>query len=327
MIQRSAHLALAPEVKKALARRAPVVALESTLISHGMPYPQNLETARALEQIVRDHGAVPATIGILDGVIQIGLSAPQLERFARADGIEKVSRRDFPYVVGMKKSGATTVAGTLLAAQLAGIRIMVTGGIGGVHRNAEKTLDVSADLTELGQTDVAVICAGVKSILDIAKTLEYLETLGVPVLGYRTDRFPAFYTRDSGCPVDFRVETPAQAAAVIRAKWELCLHGSLVIANPIPEADQMDPRVIDHAIGEALEEADREGINGKRTTPFLLERIVARTNGKSLTTNIALVKNNAALGAQIAVAYAASEPSTRRQPAKNSRAKTRGARR
>lgn len=294
-----------PEVQKALSAGQAVVALESTIISHGMPYPQNLKMAREVEGIIRAEGAVPATIGIIDGRIKIGLSDQDLEAFAKNTQVEKVSRRDFPLIVAGKKNGATTVAGTMIAAAAAGIKIFVTGGLGGVHRGVEGSWDISADLTELQQTNVAVVCAGVKSILDISKTLEVLETAGVPVLGYRSSDFPAFFTRSSGWAVLQSYEELKDIARVIKTKDELNLAGGVVIANPIPEADALDEKFITQVIGEALAEADKKGVLGKSVTPFLLKNIVERTEGKSLVANIALVKNNAKVGAQLAKAYAA----------------------
>lgn len=292
----------APDVKNAIEKNLPIVALESTIISHGMPYPLNVQTARAVEDIIRENGAVPATIGIIDGIIRIGLTSKQLEFFGTSENIIKVSRRDLPYIISNKKNGATTVAGTMICAAMAGIKIFVTGGIGGVHRGVENTLDISADLNELMQTNVAVVCAGVKSILDINKTLEYLETSGVPVIGYQTDDFPAFYTRKSGNKVDYRLDSPEQTADFLKTKWELNLTGGVVIANPVPESKAMDEGVINSAITSALTEAESNGIKGKDITPFLLDRIKQITGGKSLETNMALVKNNARVGSQIATA-------------------------
>jgi pseudouridine-5'-phosphate glycosidase len=294
---------LSEEVKEAKKAGKPLVALESTIISHGMPYPQNLETASAVEQIIRDHGAVPATIGIINGIIKIGLSAQELSYFAQSEGVEKVSRRDLPYVVSQKKNGATTVAATMICAQLAGIEFFVTGGIGGVHREGEDTMDISADLTELAQTNVAVVCAGAKSILDIGRTLEFLETHGTPVVGYQTEEFPAFYTRSSGFGVDFKVNNADEMAVLLQTKWGLGLKGGVIVANPVPAADEMDASVIQVAIDEALNEAKKLNIKGKDVTPFLLGKVKQLTGGSSLATNIALIKNNAVVGAQIAVAY------------------------
>ncbi len=296
------YLELHEEVRAALSAGLPVVALESTIISHGMPHPQNLETARAVEAVVREYGAVPATVAVLDGKIHVGLDTEALERVATEPGVQKVSRRDLPVVLSRRLTGATTVAATMIAANLAGVRIFATGGIGGVHRGGESSLDVSADLAELARTDVAVVCAGAKAILDLPRTLEYLETRGVPVLGYRTDDFPAFYTRDSGLSVDARLDSPAEVAAALRTKWDLGLAGGVLIANPVPEGDAMPRADIDGAIGRALGEAEAQRISGKDVTPFLLARVAELTEGASLRTNIALVKHNARVAAQIAVA-------------------------
>ncbi|PWK14928.1 pseudouridine-5'-phosphate glycosidase [Tumebacillus permanentifrigoris] len=293
-----------PDVETALREGRPVVALESTIISHGMPYPQNVQTAREVEAIIREQGATPATIGIIDGRIKIGLTDDELESFGQTSDVHKVSRRDLPYVVAAKKHGATTVAATMICAQLAGIRVFVTGGIGGVHREGELTMDISADLTELAQTDVAVICAGAKSILDLGRTLEYLETSGVPVIGYQTSDFPAFYTRQSGHGVDYRLDAPEEIASFLHTKWGLGLRGGAVIANPVPEAYAMPHEEMEAHIDNALAEAKAQGIKGKDATPFLLAKMKEITGGKSLETNIELVKNNALVGAQIAVAYA-----------------------
>ncbi|WP_371928741.1 pseudouridine-5'-phosphate glycosidase [Rossellomorea sp. KS-H15a] len=281
-----------------------IVALESTIISHGMPYPQNVKTAREVEDIIRSKGAVPATIAILNGRIKIGLSQEELEYLGQATDVIKASRRDIPYILASGKDGATTVAATMICAELAHIPVFVTGGIGGVHRNAEVTMDISADLEELAVSNVAVVCAGAKSILDIGLTLEYLETKGVPVLGYRTDSLPAFYTRSSPYSVNYKVETPEETAGILKAKWELGMKGGVVVANPIPEADAMDEQEMDHIIETALKEAYSEGIKGKEATPFLLGKVKELTDGRSLTANIALVKHNAQIGADIAVRYA-----------------------
>ncbi|MDK2865972.1 MAG: pseudouridylate synthase [Clostridiales bacterium] len=297
-------LYIKPEVKEALAAGMPVVALESTIISHGMPYPENVATAREVEAIIRREGAVPATIAILDGIIKIGLTDDELEYLGQAQNVVKVSRRDFPIVIANKQNGATTVAATMICAALAGIAVFVTGGIGGVHRGAQETFDISADLTELGQTSVAVVCAGAKSILDLGLTLEHLETLGVPVIGYGTAELPAFYTRSSGFNVDYRMDTPEDVAAAMHHKWNLGLAGGLVIANPIPEEDQLDKSFIDGIIESALKHADERGIKGKETTPYLLSEIKRLTEGTSLAANIQLVYNNASVGANIAKAYA-----------------------
>jgi pseudouridylate synthase len=301
------YLTYTEEVRHALENNQPVVALETTIISHGMPYPQNLEMAREVERIIRDNGAVPATIGIMNGKIKIGLTESELEEFATNKSVEKVSRRDLPYVLASGKIGATTVAATMIAAQLAGIRVFATGGIGGVHREGEITWDVSADLTELAQTNVAVVCSGAKSILDLGRTLEYLETHGVPVVGYRTDEFPSFFARESGFGVDFRLDTPDEVAALMDTKWKLGLNGGLVIANPVPEADALNHREIEAVIQQALAEAKEKGITGKQVTPFLLDRVKQLTAGKSLQTNIALVKHNAEVAARIAAAYHAKQ--------------------
>lgn len=295
------YLDIHPEVAQAKAEGRAVVALESTIISHGMPYPQNVATAREVESIIRSEGAVPATIGIIKGRVKIGLTNEELESFGQNRSVEKVSRRDFPLVIAQKMDGATTVAGTMIAAQWAGIRVFVTGGLGGVHRGVSESWDISADLTELMRTDVCVVCAGVKSILDIPKTLEVLETSGVPVIGYKTDDFPAFFTRSSGCPVLQRVDELSNLASIIKTKYEMGLNGGVVVANPIPLEHEIPAVEIDKTIEDALLEAQSQGIQGKAVTPFLLKNIVERTQGRSLKSNIALVKNNARVGAQLAV--------------------------
>jgi len=297
-----AFLQFSPEVQAARAAGKPIVALESTIISHGMPYPQNVQTAREVEQVIRDAGAVPATIAIIDGRICIGLSDEQLEVLGNSKDAIKVSRRDLAYVLSQKKLGATTVAATMICAQLAGIEVFVTGGIGGVHRGAETSFDISADLQELAQTSVAVVCAGVKSILDIGLTLEYLETHGVPVLSVGQPGFPAFFTRDSGFKADFQIDSAEDQARFIRTKWQLGLQGGVVVGNPVPEAMAMQNAEIDAIIEQALREAGEQGVKGKAVTPFLLARIKELTGGRSLATNIALVKHNALVGAQLAVA-------------------------
>ena len=297
------YLNFSAEVKEAMDAGKPVVALESTIISHGMPYPQNVQTAREVEQIIRENGAVPATIALIDGKIKIGLSDEELEMFGNASGVAKASRRDLPWLLATKQLGATTVAATMICADLAGIRIFVTGGIGGVHRGAEETMDISADLDELGKTDVAVVCAGAKSILDLGLTLEYLETKGVPVVGYGTDELPAFFTPRSGFPLGLRADGPDEIAGMLKAKWALGLEGGAVIANPIPEEDALDADFINGIIENALAEAAANGIKGKDTTPFLLAKVKELTEGKSLTANIALVKHNAKIGAGIAAAF------------------------
>lgn len=299
-------LDLQPEVAAALAAGRPVVALESTIISHGMPWPQNAETAQAVEAEVRAHGAVPATIAVLDGRLKAGLSASEIERLARSgQQMAKLSRRDLGLVVARGGSGATTVAATMIVAALAGIRVFATGGIGGVHRGAETSFDISADLQELARTPVAVVCAGAKSILDLRLTLEYLETHGVPVLGFRTSELPAFFCRESGLGVDARVESAQEIARAMQAQWALGLQGGLVIANPIPEAHALPRERVDQAIDEALADASAQGIAGKAVTPFLLARVNALTGGNSLASNIQLVLNNARLAAAIAAAHAA----------------------
>ena len=297
-------LRLTGEVAAALVDGAPVVALESTIISHGMPYPQNVAMATEVEQIVRDHGAVPATIAVLDGVPRIGLEKDDLELLASHPDVAKVSVRDLPYVVARRTHGATTVAATMRLASMAGIRVFVTGGLGGVHRGAQQTFDISADLTELGRTSVAVVSAGVKSILDIGLTLETLETLGVPVLVEGADEFPSFYSRSSGFAAPMRVDGAAEIAAVMRAKWDLGLDGGLVVANPIPAEDEIPAAEIGVIIEQALADMDARGITGKDATPYLLGRIVEITGGASLTANIALVRHNARLGAAVAAEYA-----------------------
>lgn len=299
----TASLDFSPEVAEAQASGRPLVALESTVISHGMPWPENLETALDLEAIIRREGAVPATLAVMDGRIKVGLTRPELERLAKGDEpVQKLSRRDLGIRLAQGGMGATTVAATMIAARLAGIQVFATGGIGGVHRGASQSFDISADLSELARTPVAVVCAGAKSILDLPLTLEVLETLGVPVLGYGSDRFPAFYTPDSGLAVDARVDTPEAAAEICRRHWGLGLESGLLIANPVPAELAMDPAVIESAIQRALAEADREGIKGKATTPFMLAKVKALTGGDSLKTNVALIRNNAKLGAKLAVA-------------------------
>jgi pseudouridine-5'-phosphate glycosidase len=298
-------LTVTDEVATALAEGTPVVALESTIISHGMPYPQNVAMAVEVEGIIREHGAVPATIAVLDGKPKIGLSPDDLELLASHGDVTKVSVRDLPFVVARGTHGATTVAATMRLAALAGIRTFVTGGLGGVHRGAQQTFDISADLTELGTTDVTVVSAGVKSILDIGLTLETLETLGVPVLAFGSDEFPSFYSRSSGHAAPMRVDTAAEVAAVMRAKWDLGIAGGIVVANPIPDEDEIPADEIGVIIDQALGDMDALGIHGKDATPYLLGRIVEITGGASLTANIALVRHNARLGAAIAAEFAA----------------------
>ncbi|TWB11881.1 pseudouridine-5'-phosphate glycosidase [Nitrospirillum amazonense] len=306
------------EIAAAIKAGRAVVALESTVISHGLPYPANIEAAKAMEATVRANGAVPATIAILDGRIRIGLEAEDFERLA-AGGIRKVSRRDLPLVLAAGGDGATTVAATMIAARLAGISVFATGGIGGVHRGAETTLDISADLEELARTDVAVVCAGAKAILDLPKTLEYLETRGVPVVGYGTDNFPAFYTAQCNLPVDSRCDSADDVARILRAKWQLGLNGGVLIAVPIPEEAALDAEAIEQAIRLAVAEAEGQGVRGKDLTPFLLARLEELTEGASLVANRALLLNNAAVAARVAAAYATLRRETtlpRRPPGK-----------
>ena len=295
---------LSPAVKSALVRGKPVVALESTIIAHGMPFPQNFEMAQRVENIIRENGAVPATIAIIKGELRAGLSQNELELFAKeGPSIIKVSTRDMPYVVARKLNGATTVASTMRIASMAGIAVFATGGMGGVHRGAETSFDISADLTEFAQSNVAVVTAGVKAILDLGLTLETLETLGVPVVGFGTDDFPAFYSRQSNFKVPMRLDKPSEIAALMMAKWKMNLKGGIVVANPIPAEAEILTREIEPVIQAALAAAKSQSIHGKDTTPFLLKAIVAATQGKSLTANIALVENNARLAAAIAKAY------------------------
>ena len=295
-------LKISEEVRYALEHGKPVVALESTIISHGMPYPDNVKTALTVEKTVRENGAVPATIAIIKGVPTVGLSEEEIEHLGKeGTKVVKVSRRDIPVVIAKKLDGATTVASTMIFAETAGIKVFATGGIGGVHRGATETMDISADLEELHQTNVTVVCAGAKSILDLGLTLEYLETKGVPVLGYKTDELPAFFTRKSGFKVDYRMDSPEEIAAAVKAKDALGLSGGMLVANPVPEEYSMDPDKIEAVISEAVEEAKALGITGKKVTPFLLEKIRNVTGGDSLFTNVKLVLNNAALAAKIAV--------------------------
>ena len=299
------YLDISPEVKKALDEGRPVVALESTIISHGMPYPRNVETALLVEQTIRDCGATPATIAVIGGRLKAGLSRDEIEYLGKTGrGVAKASRRDLPALVARGADGATTVTTTMIIAHMAGIKIFATGGIGGVHRGAEVTMDISADLEELAQTPVMVVCAGAKSILDLGLTLEYLETHGVPVIGYGTDELPAFYTRRSGFGVDYRVDSPAELAAMFRAQRDLGYKGGMLVTNPIPEEYSMDKAVIDKAIDEALAQAKAQGIHGKETTPFLLARVVELTGGDSLESNIKLVLNNAPVAAKTAAELA-----------------------
>src|SRR5690625_259395 len=297
------YIVLSEEVKKAVENKEPIVALESTIISHGMPYPENVKTATEVEEIIRENGATPATIAIMDGKIKIGLSAEELELFGKSDEVAKVSRRDLAGVIASGKLGATTVATTMICAELAGINVFATGGIGGVHRGAERTMDISADLEELAQTNVAVVCAGAKSILDLGLTLEYLETKGVPVIGYGTDTLPAFFTRSSEFELHASTDSIEEIARTLKVKWELGLEGGAVIANPIPEEDALEADYINGIIEAAVEEAEAKGIHGKDVTPFLLATVKEETKGVSLRANIALVKNNAKVAAQIAKSY------------------------
>ena len=298
------HLDVQPEVAQSVAEGKPVVALESTIISHGMPYPQNVETALQVEQIIRDNGAVPATIAILGGRLKAGLSKEEITYLGRTgQAVTKASRRDLPVLVSQGKDGATTVTTTMMIAHMAGISIFATGGIGGVHRGAEITMDISADLEELANTPVMVICAGAKSILDLGLTLEYLETHGVPVIGYGTKELPAFYTRKSGFAVDYELDTPEELASVFKAQRELGLKGGILVANPIPEEYAMDHDVINRAIDEAIASSVQDGIHGKAATPYLLAKVKELTGGDSLESNIRLVFNNASLAAKTAAAY------------------------
>ncbi len=297
------YLSISPEVQQALDEGRPVVALESTIISHGMPYPQNVETALKVEQTIRDGGAVPATIAIIGGKLKAGCTPDEIEYLGRkGQAVTKASRRDLPVLIARGQDGATTVTTTMIIAAMAGIKVFATGGIGGVHRGAETTMDISADLEELAMTPVMVICAGAKSILDLGLTLEYLETKGVPVIGYGTEELPAFYTRHSGYKVDYRIDTPEELAAAFRAKLDMGLQGGMLVTNPIPEEYSMPAAVINKAIDEAIDEAGRLGIRGKETTPFLLAKVKDLTGGDSLASNIQLVLNNARLAAQTAAA-------------------------
>ncbi|MBU3144153.1 pseudouridine-5'-phosphate glycosidase [Clostridium sp. CF012] len=298
------YLDIKPEVAKALKEGRAVVALESTIISHGMPYPRNVETALKVEEIIRENGAIPATTAIINGRLKLGLTREEIEILGNGENIIKTSRRDIPFIIANKANGASTVATTMIIAALAGVKVFATGGIGGVHRGAQETFDISADLQELAHTNVAVICAGAKSILDIGLTLEYLETQGVPVVGFGTDELPAFYTRKSGFGVDYRVDSAEIVAAALKAKWDLGLNGGMIIANPIPEQYEMDYDAITNAITSALKELKEKGIKGKESTPFLLGKVKEITGGASLDSNIELVYNNAKVGAQIAVELA-----------------------
>lgn len=293
---------ISPDVQAALAEKKPVVALESTIICHGMPYPENIETALQVEDVIRNHGAVPATIAVIEGRIKVGLSKEQIEYLATAENVRKLSRRDLPAVVSDRADGATTVAGTMIIAAMAGIKLFVTGGIGGVHRGAGESFDISADLEELKNTDVTVVCAGCKSILDIPATLEYLETAGVPVISYAADEFPAFYSVSSGFPSPMRSDSPDSIAKMIAVKRDLGLRGGTLIACPVPKEQEIPSGEIDDFIQTALGEAAKEGIAGSRVTPYLLQKVVDLSGGRALETNRVLVLNNAAVGAKIALA-------------------------
>lgn len=300
----SQFMEIKPEIRDAIRDNKPVVALESSIIAQGMPYPENIETAREVENIIREHGAIPATIAIIRGKLKVGLDEAELQYLGTNKEVLKASRRDLPVIITKKLSAATTVASTMVICSLAGIRIFATGGVGGVHRDVEETFDISADLQELAKTSVAVVSAGAKAILDIERTLEYLETMGVPVLGYKSHEFPAFYSRVSGFPVNYSMNSVSEIADVIATKWNLGLEGGVLIANPIPEEYAMEKQVVDSAIERTLEEASQEGIRGKELTPFMLSRISELTGGESLKSNIALIRNNAKLASKIAVEYA-----------------------
>lgn len=298
------RIKISNEVIEAIKNNKPVVALESTIISHGMPYPENVKTALKVEETVRKCGAIPATIGIIDGTPVVGMSKEEIELFGKTKGVLKVSRRDLPYVIAKGLWGATTVATTMIFANMAGIKVFVTGGIGGVHRGAEVDMDISADLQELSNTSVCVVCAGIKAILDLSKTLEYLETMGVTVLGYKSSNLADFYTPDSGLKLDFKVDDPKEIAECILVKDEMKLKGGILVSNPIPEEEAIDKNVVNAAISLALKEANDKNIKGKDITPFLLRRVSELTNGDSLKSNIALILNNAKLGAKVACEYA-----------------------
>ena len=298
----SKYLDIKSNIKKALAEKKPIVALESTIISHGMPFPQNMETALKVEEIVRSNGAIPATIAILNGKLKVGLSKDEIEYLGKkGTKIIKASRRDLPYLISKNVDGATTVASTMIIAQMAGIKIFATGGIGGVHRGAERSFDISADLQELAKTNVAVVCAGIKSVLDLGLTLEYLETNGVPVIGYQTKELPAFYSQKSGFEVDYRLDTPKEIATFLKTKWQMNLTGGVVVTNPIPQEYELDHYLMTKTINTAILEAEKNKIKGKESTPFLLAKVKELTKGKSLDANIQLVYNNAKLAAEIAV--------------------------
>jgi pseudouridine-5'-phosphate glycosidase len=298
-------LKIAPEIRDALLAGGPVVALETTIVTHGMPYPENVETARSLEDEIRRRGGTPATIAVIAGVIRVGLSGPELDWLGSAKDVLKLSRNDLAYAIAGRKHGATTVAATMICAELAGIRVFATGGIGGVHRGAETSFDISADLEELAATPVAVVCAGAKALLDLPKTLEYLETRGVPVVGYGTDEFPAFWSRSSGLRVPIRLDTAAEIARLLQVKWDLGLRGGVIVANPVAAGDEIPAGEMAGVIETAVAEAAGRGVTGKAVTPYILARIVEMTEGRSLRTNIALVQANARLAADIAVALTA----------------------
>jgi pseudouridine-5'-phosphate glycosidase len=298
------YLDFHPDIENALKNNLPIVALESTIISHGMPYPKNIETALMVEETVRSNNAVPATIAIIKGRLKIGLTEKEIEFLATNDEIKKISRRDLAIAISQKLSGSTTVASTMIIANLAKIAVFATGGIGGVHRGAETSLDISADLDELSRTNVCVVCAGVKSILDIGLTLEYLETKGVPVIGYKTSEMPAFYSTKSGFNVDYRIDAAADIADILKTKWDLSINGGVLVTNPIPVAAELESSVMNDAINQAIIEADNEKITGKKITPYLLSKVNEITKGKSLDANIKLIKNNADLAAKIAVHFA-----------------------
>lgn len=299
------YLDIAPEVQEAIQQGRPVVALESTIICHGMPHPKNVETALQVEAAIRDLDATPATIAVIHGRLKAGLTEAEINTLGgKGQRVTKASRRDLPFLVARGEDGATTVAATMIIAEMAGIRVFATGGIGGVHRGVNATMDISADLEELSRTSVAVVCAGIKSVLDIAKSLEYLETKGVPVVGYQADIVPAFYTRSSGFAVDYRIDSPEEAAAAMHARWKMGLAGGMLINAPVPEEHALDPQHIEDVIEDAISEMHRKGITGKDTTPYLLARIADRTEGRSLQTNIGLMLNNAKLAARIAAEYA-----------------------
>ena len=297
------YLSITPEIQEAIKQGKPIVALESTILSHGMPYPENLEFAHKVEEIVREQGAVPATTAIIGGKLKVGLNAEELEIMCKAENVAKASRRDIPVYLATNQTAATTVATTMMIADMAGIRVFATGGIGGVHRGAQETMDISADLQEFAHTNVCVISAGCKSILDIGLTLEYLETFGVPVLGYQTSEFPAFYSKTSGFGVDYEAKDANEVARILKTKWDLGLQGGVLVGNPIPDEYSMDHNVIDRAIDKALDMAKEKGIRGKGTTPFLLATIKELTGGDSFASNLQLAYNNARVASQIAVEY------------------------